>query len=92
MINSIESIVNEAEAMKTSYFFHPPVHASERRSYEKKHTHPKIEWDEGGHHYTAEYTVTCSCKNVYAFGEYTRDGKKTTLTAVKNSLKRLKGE
>jgi hypothetical protein len=33
--------------------------------------------------------VQCSCANVYVTTTYTRDGKKTTLTAVKNSLRRL---
>ena len=91
MINKIEAIVAEAEAMKHAYFFRPQTNAGGRRSYEKQHSHPLVEWDEGGHHYTAEYTVSCSCRNVYASGEYTRDGKKTTLTAIKNSLTRLKG-
>jgi len=92
MINQIEAIIAEAEAMKSAFYFRPPMTASSRRSYEKRHTHPEITWEEGGHTYTAEYTVSCSCKNVYASGTYTKDGKKTTLTAIKNSLKRMKEE
>ena len=90
MIEQIEAIIAEAEAMRGAYFFTPPTNAGGRRSYEKRHSHPLTEWEEGGHRYTAEYTVRCTCGNVYASGEYTRDGKRTTLTAVKNSLKRLK--
>lgn len=90
IINAIEAIVNEAEIMRNAYFFTPPGNASSRRRYERQHSHEKIEWEEGGHIYTAEYITDCSCKNVYAHGIYTKDGNKTTITAVKNSLKRLK--
>lgn len=85
----IKAIIEEAEKMRNAYFLTPPASASARRSYERFHSHEMVEWDEGGHHYTAEYQVDCSCKNVYAKGHYTRDGKDTTLTAVKNSYKRL---
>lgn len=87
IINRIGNIIDEAEAMQNAYFFNPPTHAGERRSYEKKHSHELVEWEEGGH----TYTVECSCKNVYAHGEYTKDGKKTTLTAIRNSYRRMKG-
>ena len=90
MINQIEAIVREADAMKRAYFFSSPGNASARRSYEKKHTHPLVSWTDNGHTYTAEFTVSCSCKNVYATGTYTKDGKKTTLTAIRNSLARMK--
>lgn len=85
----IREIIEEAETMKNAYFFRPDTHASGRRAYEKKHSHDVVTWEEGGHVYSASFTVTCSCKNVYARGEYTRDGNKTTLTAIKNSFKRL---
>ena len=89
IIASLESIIDAAEYMKNAYFFTPPTNASGRRAYEKRWTRPEIEWTEGGHTYTAAYTVSCSCRNVYAVGTYTRDGKKTTLTAIRNSLHRL---
>lgn len=88
-INSIRAIVAEAEAMRNAYFFRPPTNAGSRRSYEKYHSHDKVTWVENGHEYTAEYTVSCSCANVYAHGVYTRDGKRTTITTIRNSLKRL---
>lgn len=89
IIQALRDIVAEADAMKSAYFFTPPAGAGARRSYEKRHSHDKIEWEEGGHTYSAAYTVRCSCKNVYTDGVYTRDGKKTTLTAIKNSLRRM---
>lgn len=86
---AIEEIIEEAAKMKNAYFWEPPIKAADRRWYEEKHSHEKIEWDEGGHHYSAAYTVSCSCKNIYASGYYEKDGKKTTLTAIKNSCKRM---
>lgn len=90
IVNKIEAIIEEANNMKNAYFWNPPCNASERRSYEKQHSHSMIEWDENGHHYTAEYIVSCSCNNIYASGNYTRDGRKTTITTIKNSFNRMK--
>lgn len=57
---------------------------------ERANSCPVTEWKEGGHTYTAAFSVSCSCSYVYARGVYTRDGHNTTLTAIKNSLGRLK--
>ena len=92
MLYAIKEILDEAETMKNAYFFTPPGNASGRRYYERQHSHGRIEWEEGGHKYSAEYIVECSCRNVYARGCYTKDGNKTTLTAIRNSFKRMGGE
>ena len=89
VIAAVRGIVDEAERMRGAYFFRPPANAYGRRRYEQEHSHAKVAWEEGGHAYTAEYVVSGSCNNVYACGTYTRDGKKTTITAIKNSLKRM---
>lgn len=88
---SIAGIIDLAETMKKAYFFSAPSNARARRAYEDAHSISKVEWDEGGRHYTAEYTTSCSCSNVYAKGVYTRDGKPTTLTAIRNSYRRMTG-
>lgn len=89
IVNKLHDLIDTAERFRNAYFWTPPANASGRRSYEKKNSIPEFSWEEGGHTYTAEYTVSCSCRNVYASGAYTKDGKKTTLAAIKNSLKRL---
>ena len=89
VITAVHGIVDEAERMRGAYFFRPPANSYGRRRYEQEHSHTEVAWEEGGHAYTAEYCVSCSCHNVYARGTYTRDGKATTITAVKNSLKRM---
>ena len=89
MYQEIRRLIDEAESHSKAYFFNPPRNASSRRSYEKKHSVPEIQWQDGSDSFTAEYVVRCTCGNVYARGYYTRNGKKTTLTAIKNSYKRL---
>ena len=91
LIAAIKKVVSEADYMRNSYFFIPSGNAASRRSYEKWHSVPEITWAEGNNTYTAEFVTKCSCKNVYASGIYTKNGNKTTLTTIKNSLKRLEG-
>ena len=91
LIAALNKIVQEAAFMKNAYFFTPCGNASGRRSYEKWHSVPEITWTEGNNTYSAEFITKCSCKNVYASGIYTKNGNKTTLTTIKNSLKRLEG-
>lgn len=88
-ISAIAAIINLADDMQYAYYFIPPYTARARRDYEDAHSIPTVEWDEGGRHYTAEFTTQCSCHNVYAKGSYTRDGKPTTLTAIRNSYRRM---
>lgn len=89
LIKKLEAIIREADHMKKSYFWRSPSLAGERRGYEKRHSHEEITWTENGSDWSARYDVRCTCQNVYASGTYTRDGRKTTLTAVKNSLLRM---
>ena len=88
-IDQIRDLIDTAEHYRSCYFWRSPSSASSRRYEERRGSRDLIEWQEGGHTYTAEFTVRCSCRNVYASGSYTRDGQKTTLTAIKNSYNRL---
>ena len=87
----IGMLLATAERMKSSFYWKPPTGAAMRRCYEKTNSIPTIVWKESGHVYTAEYKTICSCAHVYAKGIYTKDGKKTTLLAIRNSYKRLAG-
>ena len=82
-------LVEIAEEMTGAFWLNPPTNAGARRSYEKRHTVDWIEWEEGGNEYRARYTVNCSCSNVYAKGDYFKNGHKTTLTAIRNSYIRM---
>ena len=90
-LDALSAIIDEADTMRNmySYYFRSPATAGARRSYELRHSHARVEWIDNGHTYSAEYIVQCSARNVYARGEYTRDGAVTTLTAIRNSYKRL---
>jgi hypothetical protein len=91
-IAAIHNIIQLADKMRAAYFFTPPTNAKGRRSYEKSNSHAPVTWTDEGHEYSAEFKTDCSCKNVYAKGIYTRDGKRTTLKAIKNSVARLEKE
>ncbi len=87
-IAELQEIIDIAEKCKNAYFWSPEGCAGGRRAKEKQYSR-EIEWTEGGHEWTARTSMEQSCKNVYFRTEYTRDGKKTNLTAVRNSLKRM---
>ena len=89
IVATVAAIVETAERFRNSYFWTPPKYASSRGYMERENTYREVEWGEGGHAYTAKYNVSCSCRNVYAHGTYTRDGEITNLTAIRNSLKRM---
>lgn len=88
-INAVRSIVKQAEKFKGCYLWRPEKLAGARRSMEKRESRDTVEWTEGGHTYTARFVVECNCRHTEAHGYYTKDGKKTTLTAIRNSLKRM---
>ena len=85
----ILDVIYEVDRCKGSYFWKPSGGASTRRYNERKHSIPEFSWCENGDTYTAAFVYQESCNNVYAYGVYTKNGKKTTLTAIKNSLKRM---
>lgn len=86
----LEDIIEEAQKLKNAYFFTSPSSSRARRAYEEEHSWDMVSWEENGDEYTAEFKVDCTGSHIYAKGYYTKNGNKTNLTAVKNSLKRLK--
>lgn len=89
IIEQIKNLIETSEKLSGAYFWTSPTSAGARRSMEKRYSIPEFRWHENGNEYSAEFTVTCSCSNVYVRGAYKKNGKKTTLTAIKNSYKRL---
>lgn len=85
----IADIIAQAEKFRNTYFFTPPGSAGMRRSYERYNSRSEITWQDGKDTFTAAFDVSCSCRNVYAKGRYTRNGRPTTLTAIKNSCRRM---
>lgn len=90
LVQEIERVVCLAEYYKNSYFWRPPVSATGRRILEQKDTTEVVKWTEGDDDYEASFTVRCSCKRIYATGRYIKNGKVTNLTAIRNSMNRIK--
>ncbi len=86
----LEDIIEEAQNHRQAYFFTSPRTSHGRRMYEEEHSWNEMSWEENGDEYTAEFKVECTGSHIYAKGHYTKNGNKTNLTAIKNSLKRLK--
>lgn len=88
-IDKIRDMIQQAERLKGVYFWRPSPSSAARRSTEKRESRPKISWTDGKDTYTAEIIVRCTCSHTEAVTIYTRNEKKTNLTAIRNSLKRL---
>ena len=86
----VKEILAQAEKFRNVHFWRPEPTAGGRRSMERRESRPLVEWDEGGHHYTAQFDVTCTAGGrTEAKASYTKDGKRTTAVAIRNSLKRM---
>lgn len=88
-VAAVAEIIAQAETCKSAYFWTPAGTAASRRWHEEQHNRDRVEWTEGGHTYAAAYHYRESCHHCYASGEYCRDGSVTTLTAIRNSLRRM---
>lgn len=91
-ISQLRTLIRIAEHYRNAIYMTPPVTFTERINAMINGTVPYFEWSENGHKFSACYRVYINQEHVFAKGEYTRDGKKTNLLAVKNSLKRLEME
>lgn len=90
LVKAIDNLVDQCDHLKNAYFWTPPKSAAGRRAYEKKNSCDKIEWTDEKDNYSAELIVDCSAKNIYVTKNFFRNGKKTTLLAIRNSLERLR--
>lgn len=89
IVSYLEMIVDTATKFKNAYFWHGRGNSSQRQSYDEYYSIPEKTFVYNGIEYSVEYRVTSTRNNVYANGIYKRDGKKTTLTAIKNVMKKM---
>ena len=87
----VSQIVDLADSMRNAYFWSGLGNASDRARYDSEHS-DCYSWQEGGHDYYAVFETSSSCKNVYTSSCYKKDGVKTNLKAIRNSLKRMEEE
>lgn len=92
ILSALSALVATAEKFRNAYFWSSPQKAADRRNYEKYHSIPEFAFEYDGKSYTAEYSVQCTCNNVYARGYYYRDGKKTNITTLKNVMQKIQAE
>lgn len=88
-LDDLERIVLTHEQMHNHYFWNPPNNATMRRKFEKMNSHEEISWTENGDFYTAATVCTCSCQHIYYKGVFSKNGKKTTSKAIKNSYQKM---
>jgi hypothetical protein len=84
--NRLSQIVEQHEKLKNSYFWSPSGNASGRRYNEKKNN-DFFECD--FLNISAENNYRESCNHVYYKGHFYVDGKKTTVTKIKNIISAL---
>lgn len=87
----LEEFVGRCEYYKNSYFWTPPIRASERRYKEEKDNIEEFEFKVNEDTYSIQFEVSMSCKNVYAKSYIYKNEVKTTLTVIKTLLKKDKG-
>ena len=88
-IHRIRVLISVAERYRYAFYINRTLTPEECIKEEINGTVPYFSWWDGDTKFTACYIVNCKYNHIFAKGYYTRDGKKTNLTAIKNSLKRL---
>ena len=91
-IHKIRALISVAEHYRNAIYMPAPLTMNEVIQEEIRGTVPYFTWWDCNTKFTACYIVKCKYRCIFARGYYTRDGKKTNLTAIKNSLKRLEAE
>lgn len=91
-IHKIRALIAVAEHYRNAFYMPVPLTMNECIQEEIRGAVPYFSWFDGNTKFTACYIVKCKYNHIFAEGFYTRDGKKTNITAIKNSLKRLEQE
>ena len=91
-IHKIRALIAVAEHYRNAFYMPVPLTMNEVIQEEVRGSVPYFSWLDGDTKFTAFYIVKCKYNHIFAKGYYTRDGKKTNITAIKNSLKRLEAE
>ena len=85
--------INQCDYFKNSYFFQSPGLARARRKYEEENSISKFTVILNNDEYELEFTVNCSCNNVYVYKTIVKNGVRTNLKALRNSYKKeLEGQ
>ena len=91
-IHKIRALIAVGEHYRNAFYMPAPLTMNDVIQEEIRGAVPYFSWFDGDTKFTACYIVKVKYNHIFAKGYYTRDGKKTNLTAIKNSLKRLEQE
>ena len=88
-VAKVERFVKSAEYVKNAWWWGGSYGDADWRESRGESLSDYAEWEEGGHKYTADLTVTLTKKYTRVERDYRRDGERTNLKAIKYSLKRM---
>jgi len=79
----INSIIEQHNKFKGSYFWTPPGNAAMRRDYEDKYSRYPYKFKKNNSVYEITQEVSCTCKNIYYNFNVLVDGSKKDIRALK---------
>ena len=91
LIKKLVDVLDLHNKMRKSYFFTPPLHASQRRKYEVSNSlYTVFRWK--GDEYEINQETSCSCRYVYYHVSYKKNGCeiKADIRFVKRILAQIK--
>lgn len=89
ILNVLKKFVAHCNYYKGSYFWTPFRKADDRRKSEEKAEFEEVEFEYMNNNYKISASATVSCKNFYFDKVIKRNGEKTTMTVIKNLIKKL---
>ena len=88
-VAEVERFVRSAEYVKNVWFWEGNNGNADWLESRGEALSDYAEWEEGGHKWTADLTVTLTRRYTRVDRDYRKDGEKTNLKAIKNSLARM---
>lgn len=88
-LEDLERLLQLHDMLQKSFHWSPPPTASARRAFEVKFSAAPVSWREGSHEYSAKTRLFCSAANIYYKAFFEIDGRRTNVTTIRNSYKRM---
>lgn len=88
-ITQLRDLERKVNYLRGGRIWKAPKHFADRRILEDELNTPLLKWIDGDHIYTAEIRVFCGGDSVYISTNFTKDGRKTVYTEIKDSIHRM---
>lgn len=89
ILNVLKEFVAHCDYYKGSFFWTPYLKAADRRKSEEKAEFEEVEFEYMDNNYKISASAIVSCKHFYFDKVIKRNGEKTTMTVIKNLIKKL---